>query len=187
VNFRGSPSRSIGGICRSRHYVIEMTSGNRRTFLNNAAMLAAGVALVRPFDRALAAAAERFALTRSEAEWRKLLSPAQYRVLREEETERPWSSPLNKEKRKGHYLCAGCSQPLFSSTTKFESGTGWPSFYAPLRGAVASRLDRSLDMVRTEVHCGRCGGHLGHIFDDGPKPTGKRYCINGLALKFSPA
>jgi len=118
------------------------------------------------------------------AEWRKRLSPAQYRVLREKGTERPGSSPLLGEHRKGTFLCAGCVLPLFSSTTKFESGTGWPSFWAPLAGAVGTTTDWDAGYPRTEVHCARCGGHLGHVFDDGPKPTGKRYCMNGLALQF---
>jgi peptide-methionine (R)-S-oxide reductase len=170
-----------------RNYLAEMTRRNRRSFLKGAAVLASGAAVLKPLGAALAATPDRPALARSDAEWRKLLSPAQYRVLREEATERPWSSALNKEKRRGVYLCAGCNLPLFTSLTKFESGTGWPSFYAPMKQAVGSRADRSLGMERIEVHCRRCGGHLGHVFDDGPKPTGKRYCINGLALKFKPA
>ena len=124
---------------------------------------------------------------RSDAEWRERLSPSQYAVLRREGTERPYSSPLNSEHRKGAFACAGCALPVFSSTTKFESGTGWPSFWAPLHNAVGEDTDSTLGMVRTEVHCRRCGGHLGHVFDDGPKPTGLRYCMNGVAMIFAPA
>jgi peptide-methionine (R)-S-oxide reductase len=120
----------------------------------------------------------------TEAQWRKRLSPTAFAVLRQEATERPGSSPLNKEKRKGIFSCAGCALPLFSSDTKFESNTGWPSFWQPLPKAVGTSEDNSLFATRTEVHCARCGGHLGHVFDDGPKPTGKRYCMNGAALTF---
>ena len=127
-----------------------------------------------------------FEIVKSDDEWRKLLDPDAIQVLREHGTERPYSSPLNHEKRKGMFACAGCDLPLFSSETKFESGTGWPSFYEPLQNAVGTSEDRSLLMRRTEVHCRRCGGHLGHVFDDGPKPTGLRYCMNGVALKFIP-
>jgi peptide-methionine (R)-S-oxide reductase len=134
-----------------------------------------------------AAATERFEFVRTPEEWRRILTPSQYAVLRTEATERAGSSPLDREHRRGLFLCAGCNLPLFSSTAKFESGTGWPSFTAPLKSAVATRVDRSLFMPRTEVHCRRCGGHLGHVFDDGPRPTGKRYCMNGTALKFKPA
>ena len=126
-------------------------------------------------------------LTLPDAEWKKRLSPQAYQVLRHEGTEYPGSSPLNKEHRKGRFLCAGCDLPLFSSETKFESGTGWPSFWKPLANAVGTREDNSLLFKRTEVHCRRCGGHLGHVFDDGPRPTGKRFCMNGLALKFRSA
>ncbi len=135
-------------------------------------------------DRADAAT---FEIVKSDEEWKRLLSPAAYKVLRHEATERPYSSPLNKEHRKGTFACAGCELPLFSSETKFESGTGWPSFYRPLPDAVGTSTDRSLLVARTEVHCRRCGGHLGHVFDDGPKPTGLRYCMNGVALTFKPA
>jgi len=130
-------------------------------------------------------AGKRFEIELSEAEWRKRLSPEQFAVLRQEETERAGSSPLDREKRVGTYVCAGCQLPLYSSKTKYDSGTGWPSFYAPLKNAVGTREDRTLlFMLRTEVHCRRCGGHLGHVFDDGPPPTGKRYCMNGLAMRF---
>jgi peptide-methionine (R)-S-oxide reductase len=122
----------------------------------------------------------------TEADWHKRLTPEQFNVLRKEGTERPGFSPLNHEKRKGTFACAGCDLPLFSSDTKFDSGTGWPSFYQPLPNAVGTTTDRTFFMTRTEVHCERCGGHLGHVFDDGPKPTGLRYCMNGLALKFAP-
>ena len=131
-----------------------------------------------------AAAKTKFAVSYSDAEWRKRLSPAAYRVLRQEDTERPFTSPLDKEKRKGTFVCAGCNQRLFSSTTKFDSGTGWPSFYQPLKGGVGTKTDYKIGLPRTEVHCARCGGHLGHVFNDGPKPTGKRYCMNGVAMKF---
>ncbi|MBW4331549.1 peptide-methionine (R)-S-oxide reductase MsrB [Stakelama sp. CBK3Z-3] len=132
-------------------------------------------------------AAETFPLNLSREQWKKRLTPTQFRILREAGTERPFSSPLNDEHRSGTFICAGCDQPLYSSKTKFESGTGWPSFYAPLKGAVVTRTDRSLGMARTEVLCSRCGGHLGHVFNDGPKPTGKRYCMNGAAMKFRAA
>jgi peptide-methionine (R)-S-oxide reductase len=125
-----------------------------------------------------------FPLERSDAEWRSSLAPEAYRVLRQHGTERPGSSPLNHEKRSGRFVCAGCGQALFDSGTKFESGTGWPSFYAPVEGAVGTQLDRALFMVRTEVHCANCGGHLGHVFPDGPPPTGLRYCMNGAAMTF---
>jgi peptide-methionine (R)-S-oxide reductase len=122
----------------------------------------------------------------TDSDWRQRLTPQQYNILRKHGTERAGTSPLNHEKRKGTFACAGCDLPLFSSDTKFESGTGWPSFYAPLPNAVATKTDRSFFMTRTEVHCSRCIGHLGHVFDDGPPPTGLRYCMNGLALKFEP-
>lgn len=132
-------------------------------------------------------AAAAFPVTKSDAEWRRILTPEQYRVLRQEGTERAWSSPLDKEKRAGTYHCAGCDQALFSSQTKYDSGTGWPSFYAPIAGAVGTKPDPGIFGTRTEVHCSRCGGHLGHVFDDGPPPTGKRYCMNGVAMLFRPA
>jgi peptide-methionine (R)-S-oxide reductase len=122
----------------------------------------------------------------SDMEWRQRLNASQYMVLRKHGTERPGSSSLDKEKRKGTFACAGCDLPLFSSETKFESGTGWPSFYRPLPNAVETKTDRSLFMTRTEVHCARCLGHLGHVFEDGPPPTGLRYCMNGVAMKFIP-
>ncbi len=133
------------------------------------------------------AAAQTYEVTHTDAEWQKLLSPAAYNVLRQQGTEPPFSSPLLNEHRTGAFNCAGCALPLFSSTTKFDSGTGWPSFYAPLPNAVLTSSDTSLGMDRTEVHCRRCGGHLGHVFPDGPPPTGLRYCMNGVALSFTPA
>ena len=145
---------------------------------------AAATGLRGLFAAAPARATRAYEVTRPDAEWQKLLQPAQYRVLRKAGTEMPHSSPLNKEKRAGAYSCAGCAHPLFSSTTKFESGTGWPSFWQALDKAVVEESDSSLFMKRTEVLCARCGGHLGHVFDDGPKPTGLRYCMNGVALTF---
>jgi peptide-methionine (R)-S-oxide reductase len=133
------------------------------------------------------AAPMRYEVTLTDAQWRAKLSPQAYEVLRHAATERPFTSPLLDEHRKGTFTCAGCALPLFASTTKFESGTGWPSFWAPLAHAVLTSDDRSLAEDRTEVHCRRCGGHLGHVFDDGPKPTGLRYCMNGVALSFTPA
>lgn len=134
-----------------------------------------------------AAEAKTFKVTYSDAEWRKRLTPAQYRILREEGTERPFTSLLDKEKRKGTFVCAGCGNALFSSETKFDSRTGWPSFYRPLPGAVGTSTDFKIGYPRTEVHCADCGGHLGHVFKDGPKPTGLRYCMNGDAMEFRPA
>ncbi|GGB17145.1 peptide-methionine (R)-S-oxide reductase [Sphingomonas metalli] len=154
---------------------------DRRSFLS-----IAGLALLFGC-RGTAEAAERYPVQLTDAEWRRKLPPAAYDVLRHEGTERPFSSPLNDEHRTGTFACRGCAQPLFASRTKFDSGTGWPSFWAPLPRAVATRTDRSLMMERVEVHCSRCGGHLGHVFDDGPKPTGKRYCMNGVAMTFRAA
>jgi peptide-methionine (R)-S-oxide reductase len=123
---------------------------------------------------------------KTDAEWRQILTPEQYRVLRQHGTERAHTSPLNEEHRRGTFACAGCGQLLYSSETKFDSGTGWPSFFAPVEGAVETSIDFKLILPRTEVHCSRCGGHLGHVFNDGPQPTGQRYCMNGAALKFDP-
>jgi peptide-methionine (R)-S-oxide reductase len=132
-------------------------------------------------------AERKFEIEKTDAEWRAQLTPAQYNILRKEGTEPPFSSPLLKEHRKGTFACAGCDLPLYSSDTKFESGTGWPSFWKPLDNAVGETKDSTLGMARTEIHCRRCGGHLGHVFDDGPKPTGLRYCMDGLALVFHPS
>ena len=129
---------------------------------------------------------ESFAVEKSQDEWRKELTPEQYRVLREHGTERAGTSPLNAEKRIGLFHCAGCGQPLYRSDRKFESGSGWPSFWEPIEGAIRTSTDRSHFMTRTEVHCSKCGGHLGHVFEDGPQPTGLRYCMNGAALDFEP-
>jgi peptide-methionine (R)-S-oxide reductase len=131
-------------------------------------------------------AGETFEVSHSDAEWRAMLSAEQYDILRKEGTERAYTSKLNDEHREGTFACAGCELPLFSSSTKFDSRTGWPSFWAPLDNAIATRQDRSFGVLREEVHCRRCGGHLGHVFDDGPKPTGLRYCMNGLAMTFKP-
>ncbi len=162
---------------------------SRRTFLaSSAAALGAASLGLR------STAAETFEIMLSDAEWQARLTPAQFAVLREEDTERPFtnsllgeSSPLLAEHRDGTYNCAGCDLPVYEAATKFDSGTGWPSFYAAIRGNVKNRRDRSLFSVRIEEHCRRCGGHLGHVFDDGPAPTGKRHCINGLALTFTAA
>lgn len=145
----------------------------------------AAAAMVLPWQAM--AAPGRYPVQLSDAEWRRRLTPAAYNVLRRDGTERPYSSPLNNQKHAGLFTCAGCGNPLFSSRAKFESGTGWPSFFAPLRGSVGLSSDRTLGITRTEVHCARCGGHLGHVFDDGPKPTGKRYCMNGVAMRFRAA
>lgn len=151
----------------------------------------AGVAGISACGRAAAPAAAatpraRFEIERTEAEWRARLTPAQFAVLRQHATERAGSSPLDREHRTGTFHCAGCALPLFASQTKFDSGTGWPSFWAPLDNAVGETRDRTFGMLRVEVHCRRCGGHLGHVFSDGPKPTGLRYCMNGAALSFTP-
>jgi peptide-methionine (R)-S-oxide reductase len=161
---------------------------DRRHLLVGGALAGAAIYL-GGVSRGSASAAKGHGLevTHSDAEWRRLLTPAQYDVLRQAGTEPPGSSPLDHEFRRGAYACAGCALPLFTSATKFDSGTGWPSFWAPIDGAVLTTTDTSLLMVRTEVHCRRCGGHLGHVFDDGPKPTGLRYCMNGVALTFKAA
>jgi len=174
----------------------------RRQFLSNAlASLAAGASVLRsaaaaePAKGSAPATAPASAsapikiekLVKTEEEWKKILTPEQFYVLRKEGTERPYSSALNNEKRKGTFLCAGCDLPLFESSTKFESGTGWPSFYRAIDGRLETTVDHKLIYPRTEYHCARCGGHHGHVFDDGPKPTGLRYCNNGVVLKFVPA
>jgi peptide-methionine (R)-S-oxide reductase len=164
----------------------------RRDFLLStagvAAVAAAGIGVFKWRGGEAAASTDgHFEVTKTPEEWRKILTPEQYAVLREEDTEPAFSSPLNKEKRKGVFACAGCDLPLYRSETKFESGTGWPSFYAPIEGAVETSQDWSFGLLRDEVHCRRCGGHLGHVFNDGPKPTGLRYCMNGVAMKFIPA
>ena len=158
----------------------------KRTLLGSGA--AAAVATLFGIHRASAAdkPTETFEVTHTEAEWRKLLSPAAFDVLRQEGTERPFTSPLNDEHRAGRFACAGCNLEAFSSLTKFDSRTGWPSFWKPLDKAVGEHKDRTFGMTRTEIHCSRCGGHLGHVFDDGPKPTGLRYCMNGVAMTFKP-
>ena len=155
---------------------------DRRTMLAGAsASVAAALLLGRSSE-----ASAKFAVTKTDAQWRRQLGPQRYRILREAGTERAGTSPLNNEHRRGRYVCAGCANPLFSSTTKFESGTGWPSFYRALPKAVVTRGPRSA-LFGTEILCARCGGHLGHVFNDGPRPTGLRYCMNGLALRFMPA
>jgi peptide-methionine (R)-S-oxide reductase len=163
---------------------------SRRQFLFSAAAALGSLPVLgwigQPGASAIHMSDDTFPVTKSESEWRQLLSPEQYKVLRDHGTERAFTSPLNAEKRPGTFVCAGCGQPLFSSETKYESGTGWPSFYQPLDGAVGTSTDRSWFAVRTEVHCSRCGGHLGHVFPDGPRPTGERYCMNGVAMKFEP-
>ena len=158
---------------------------SKRLFLKNGAV-ALATASSFSWRVALSRAAEVFAIVHTDAEWKKLLTPEQYAVLRREGTEYPFTSPLLHEKRKGNFACAGCALDLYSSTTKFDSGTGWPSFWAPLDKAVGETRDTSFGMARVAVHCSRCGGHLGHVFTDGPKPTGLRHCINGVALTFKP-
>ncbi|GGE04404.1 putative methionine sulfoxide reductase [Polymorphobacter glacialis] len=159
---------------------------NRRTLL----IAGLGAAAALPLARSFAAAPVpkgKFPYTLTDAQWRAKLPGRSYDVLRHEATERPFSSPLNDEHRAGTFTCKGCALLLFASKTKFDSGTGWPSFYAPLPKAVGTTTDTALMMERTEVHCSRCGGHLGHVFEDGPKPTGLRYCMNGVSLNFIPA
>jgi peptide-methionine (R)-S-oxide reductase len=157
------------------------TLATRRRF---AALLAAGSAFAFGLAHRGAMADEMFEVTKTEAEWKKLLSPEAFATLRQEATERPFTSPLLDEHRKGTFTCAGCDLPLYASETKFDSGTGWPSFFDHLPNGIGKKEDNTLFTARTEVHCRRCGGHLGHVFDDGPKPTGLRYCMNGVALKF---
>lgn len=157
---------------------------NRRALVGSAGILAVSSGVLG--YRAFAATPGRFQVSYSEAEWKKRLTPQQFAVLRKEATERPYTSPLNNEKRPGTFVCAGCALPLYSSKTKYDSHTGWPSFWQPLSGAIGTTTDWKIGVPRTEVHCRRCGGHLGHVFDDGPKPTGKRYCMNGSAMRFVP-
>ncbi len=159
----------------------------KRSFLGGAAA-AAGAGVLGIFaTRGSEASAEVFEVNLTSDQWRQRLSPAQYRVLRQEGTERAGSSPLDREHRRGTFACAGCALPVFRSQDKFDSGTGWPSFTRPIANNVRTRADNTLFMARTEAHCRRCGGHLGHVFDDGPRPTGQRWCINGVAMRFVPA
>ena len=161
---------------------------DRRLFLGLSGTAAIGGMLaLATGGMASSAPAANFEVRRSEADWKRRLGPSRYRILRQEGTERPFSSPLLKEHRRGIFTCAGCGLPLFSSAAKYDSGTGWPSFWRALPNAIGTSRDTAFGMVRVEEHCRRCGGHLGHIFDDGPKPTGKRHCINGLSLTFRPA
>jgi peptide-methionine (R)-S-oxide reductase len=170
----------------SRRNVLNAVLGVRG--IGSAFSVLAALAGVRGlFSSGPAQAATSYEVMHPDADWQKLLQPDQYRVLRKAGTETPYTSPLNKEKRTGTYTCAGCALPLFSSSTKFESGTGWPSFWQPKDKAVVEERDTTLFMKRTEVLCRRCGGHLGHVFDDGPKPTGLRYCMNGVAMNFKAA
>lgn len=164
----------------------QQTDTTRRSLFGTAAAVLAGAFIWRTVAGAAtpSAKARKFEVTLTESQWRQRLNPTQFAVLRQEATEPPYTSPLNKEHRAGTFVCAGCDLPLFSSKTKFDSGTGWPSFYAPLANAVGTTTDYKIGFPRTEVHCRRCGGHLGHVFNDGPKPTGLRYCMNGVALKF---
>ena len=159
----------------------------RKTLLLGGAAIAVLLARTLRGAKPAYAQTETFEVTHTDAQWRQLLTPAQYNILRQQGTEPPFSSPLLNEHRKGTFDCAGCALPLFSSATKFDSGTGWPSFWQPLPNAVRTSDDTSLGMDRTEVHCRRCGGHVGHVFPDGPPPTGLRYCMDGLALTFTPA
>lgn len=159
---------------------------DRRAMLGGAGLALAAMVTLR-WPTPAVSAPSRYAVSRSTAEWRRLLGPQRFAILRQGSTERPYSSPLDKEKRSGVFTCAGCAQPLFASATKFESGTGWPSFWKALPRAVATKSDRTLGIERTEVLCARCGGHLGHLFEDGPRPTGLRYCMNGLAMRFRTA
>lgn len=161
---------------------------HRRNFLlGSTALVALGVAAFSQRSGMTTKAAEgTFEVTMTDDEWKKKLGDEAFAVLRQEATERPFTSPLNDEHRAGTFSCAGCDLPNFDSVTKFDSGTGWPSFYQPLANAVGETTDNTLGMTRTEVHCSRCGGHLGHVFNDGPQPTGLRYCMNGLSLKFTP-
>ncbi|WP_432811816.1 peptide-methionine (R)-S-oxide reductase MsrB [Pantanalinema sp. GBBB05] len=159
----------------------------RRVFLGTGVAITIVAYSSRNFfrrDNLMTSADQKFEVTKTESEWKEILTPEQFQVLRKHGTERAGTSPLDKTYAEGTYICAGCGLPLFSSETKFNSGTGWPSFYAPLEDAIATTTDRSFFMTRVEVHCRRCGGHLGHVFNDGPQPTGQRYCMNGVSLNF---
>jgi peptide-methionine (R)-S-oxide reductase len=165
---------------------MEPTMTTRRRLMFTSATAAAAAVLGRAFANAASPGAAAFEITKSPEDWKKVLSKEQFDVLRDHGTERAGTSPLDKIYTPGTYSCAGCDLPLFTSQTKYDSGTGWPSFHTPIENAIGTSVDKSLWATRTEVHCRRCGGHLGHVFPDGPKPTGLRYCMNGVALKFAP-